>query len=1180
MILFEKGENLVSLETYQGQDVIVRNYVDGADVKDYINTVLVAKYFPRVPMNDLKVGEMGLISEYMANIVDDGSYGTAVALNEAFITRSILDESIYSAAATFDLGYEMAVPASVPVTLEISYDDILNYAVNKQVYIDKDTKFLINGHVFVLDYDVRLTYTYIGGLIRFSAAYDMSEYNPVATATTPYIICRVEGQFVTLEVTVREYTRTYQTEQITNNLVFTASPIDLPFSDMICGLKASYLYNGEKQLMTNKPKYAIALSTPFLYHRMKDENTIQVSFASGKNKWRPEFNSQIEFTLYTTHGDDANFQMSSKDMECSVVRTGDRFIYNADLRMVAYPHGDSQGGLDQPNIEMVRQDTILAFNTAHVLMTDDDISLFFETYAKRYGTVAKFFKRRDDPTGRLFGMFNIINKDNYIYETLTARGLLKVNNNGTNMIEPGVNGSYTDQFKEITLYSGDLWKYYDFTEDELDQHTTLTLMGGNMGTPHSIPEEDVENVFVNPFIMKINRYPGLVSYYNPLINYNGVMKQEKFEENVLDHFQVTYIEMYRGIGENRYKVRVMVVPTTQEDTYNEYDPDRRFKYNYFSNPDDTYYVSFSKANLNDDPNTNNGEDIMNPDGTLNPNYKRSLVEYMKDTYGIFPSDGNTVYNTDVTETESDGFFGKYVYNSVKGYIRITPDLFPLRLVLSAETSVETCYTEMVCVNEENGVYTFETELKTENDVGLVQGQEVLTILLGDSPYGTKAIQGKTPTAAEGTTYVMSSNTKLHVYTIYKPVNSDAITIDPAKDKKMFFDASNGTPPITNKVKLIPEIFDMRLNAIVHQIQTMNPMKQQGIIDDNFYVENMDDHQKYRFRGEDMNPQWQITTGAPTSEAYLFQFKFSAPPSIYNADPVLFSKNISAAFACIPFADGTYKAEIEDESTVISGETGSTYQYVKSSDRWLLLGSPSLFNEPSFRGWNVTDVFLNDYAQFDLLEHWTQMRSTVIFNGNLKDGYRVDVGLVPYLRYDLCQDPEKVAFVIKAMVAQYKSMTENIQDRLEENVGVDFKLYNTCGRGVFYKIGVNSPEHPNWTRMDKISIRIKFILGVREEVLYQDTEDAVKDHIKSYIENLDITQAEIFNVSNLQTSIENSIPNVKYLIFLGINDYDPTYQRIKLDDPYKIDMTMYEYQIYVPEFLTINRDNILITHGTE
>lgn len=1169
----------MAIETYSGNDVIVRRYIDSADVKDYISTILVKKYFPRIPINDLKVGEMGLISEYMANIVDDGSYGTALALNESFITRAILDESIYSAAATFDLGYEMAVPAEVPVTLEIAYDDIINYAVDRQVYIDKDTKILINGHAFVLDYDIRLTYTYIGGLIRFNAAYDMSEFNPVAKEITPYIVCRVKGKFVTLEVRAREYKRTYQQEQITNNLVFTASPIDLPFSDMICGLTASYVYNGESQLMTNKPKYALPLTTPFLYHRMKDENTIEVSFSSSKNTWRPEFNSMINFTIYTTHGNDANFTLSTQDMECTVVRTGDRFIYNEDLRMVAYPHGDAVQGLDQPDIEMVRQDTILAFNTAHILMTDDDISLQFENYAKRYNTVAKFFKRRDDPTGRLFGMFNIIHKDNYIYETLTARAVFRITPDGMNMIESGINGSTTEKFKEITLYSGDLWKYYDLTESELDQHTTMTLLGGNLGKKHSIPEEEYENVYVNPFIMKINRYPGLVSYYNPLINYIGMMHQDQYEENVLDHFQVTYIEMYRGIGENSYRVRIVLVPSTQEETYNEYDPDRNFKYNYFSNPDDTYYVSFSKENLNiDDVNTNNGEERVLPDGTLNPDYKRSLVEYMKDAYGIFPSDGNTIYNTDITDVEADGFMGKYVYNEVKGYIRITPDIFPLRVVLSAETTSETCYIEMVCTDEREGTYTFETEIKTENDVGVVLGQEVLTVLLGDKPYEMKEIPGKTPIGAkEGSTYVMTSNTKLHVYTIYKPANSDAIVIDPAKDKKMNFDAINGTPQITSRVKLHPEIFDMRLNAIVHQIQSMNSLKQQGEITNNFYVQNMDDGQKYRYRDEN-TPQWQVTSGTPTSDTYLFQFKFSAPPSLYNADPVLFSKNLTAAYCCIAYSDGTYSADVQDESTIICAETGSTYQYVKSTDRWLLLGSPSLFNDPSFRGWNVTDTFLNDYDQFDLLEHWTQMRSTVIFNGDLEKGYRVDVGLVPFLRYDLCLDPEKVSFVIKAMVTQYKTMTEVIQDRLEENTSVDFKLYNTCGRGVFYKIGVNSAEHPNWTRMDKISIRIKFILGVREEVLYQDTEDAVKDHIKAYIEDLDIDRANIFNVSNLQTSIENNVPNVKYLIFLGINDYDSTYQRIKLDDPYKVDMTMYEYQIYVPEFLTINRKNIEIIRG--
>lgn len=1166
----------MAIESYNNNASIVRNYIDASDVKSYVNDVLVHKYFQRIPISDLKVGELGLISEYMSDIVEDGSYSTALALNESFITRAVLDESIYASAATFDLGYEYAIPAAVPIYLQVNYEDIMRYAVDHQVYIDKDTKILINDMEYTLDYDIRLTYTYIGGRINFSAVYVMDEYNPVSKVWSPYIPCRMMENWVLLSITVREYRRTYQDALITDNMLFTASPIDLPFPDMICGITGYYIQNNEKKLMTNKVKYSIPTNSPFFFHRLKNENTIEISFASGKKYWKPDFNTKIDFTIYTTQGKKGNFPIVMTQ-ESSVVSTGERYIYNQDIRMVAMAYGQSAGGLDQPDIEMVRNDTIMAFNTAHVLMTDNDISLYFENYAKRYNTVAKFFKRRDDPTGRLFGMFNIINKDGYIFETLTAKGVFNVGG-PDNMIVNEVNGTTDAQHQITTLFSGDMWRYYDWSEDDLNKRSVMTLLPDNLGKEHQVSEDDEENVFVSPFIMRINRYPGLVTYYNPLINFAGLMKQEFFEFNLIDHFLVSQIAIFRGIGENRYRVQVIVSPSVREENYNDYDKNKNYKYSYFSNPNDVHRVSFSEAKINiDNVNVSNGEPEYLEDGTLNPDYRKSLSQWIREEVGKYPVNGCTVYNTDVKKTDINGFAGKYVYNLAREFIAITPDIFPLRIVVSAETTKETCYTELICIGEDRGEYFYEGYINSTDDITIVQGHEVVGITCGTDPYDTKAITGSTPTAPPGTTYVFSTNTKMHVYVLHKPVNGDNIIIDPKKDKRFNFDETSGTPAITTQVKLHPEVFDMRLNAIVKHIQSVNSLKNQGEFTNDFYVKNTDDNQHYRWRAEE-TPQWQATAGSPLDESYLFDFSFNHPPTIYNSDPVLFSHNISAAYACIPFPDGSYSTVVENEATVMNTNTGSTYQYNQSTNRWLLVGSSALFNDPSFRGWHVTDIFLNEYERFDLLQQWTQMRSTVIFNGSISSGYRVDVGLIPMLRYDLCKDPDKVEYVIKAMIEQYQTMTELIRDRLEENTGIDFKLYNTCGRGLFYKIGVESADDPHWTRLDSVSLKIKFILGVHEEILYQDTMDAVKDHIKAYIENLDIDEATIFNVSNLQTSIENNIPNVRYLIFLGINDYDSTYQRIRLDDPYKIDMTTLMHQLYCPEFLTINRDNIEIIRG--
>ncbi len=387
--------------------------------------------------------------------------------------------------------------------------------------------------------------------------------------------------------------------------------------------------------------------------------------------------------------------------------------------------------------------------------------------------------------------------------------------------------------------------------------------------------------------MKINRYPGLVSYYNPLINYNSIMKQDFYEDAVLDHFIVTHIDIYRGIGENQYRISVRLVPSTPEGTYDEKDDFKNFKYNYFSDAGNTYSFSFAEAginvvsptNPNGNVNLNNGQQEVDADGNPNPNYLRSITEYLQDAYSITPANGCTVYDTDVLVPDSTGFEGKYVFNTHRDFIAVYPTLFPLRVVLSSETTLETNYTEMVCVDDYNGTYTFECYIETVNDVRVVQGNEVLCILLGERPYETKNIPGTTPTADAGTTFVFTSDTKMHIYTLFKSPLQDGVVINPSTDKGMYFDFNSGTPPIS--LTLPTEIRDARFNAIVKHLQSTNStFTQDADFNNQFFVTNTQDTTgtRYRWIADDpTGPDWATNTTDTPNVKYDFSFNFN--PSI-------------------------------------------------------------------------------------------------------------------------------------------------------------------------------------------------------------------------------------------------------------------------------------------------------------
>ena len=84
------------LETYNNQDIIVRNYVDNFSVKDYIVNGLIPKAFPNIPINKLNAGFVGVVSEYLSQAIEDSYYTSSLMLNENFITKAILPNSIYA----------------------------------------------------------------------------------------------------------------------------------------------------------------------------------------------------------------------------------------------------------------------------------------------------------------------------------------------------------------------------------------------------------------------------------------------------------------------------------------------------------------------------------------------------------------------------------------------------------------------------------------------------------------------------------------------------------------------------------------------------------------------------------------------------------------------------------------------------------------------------------------------------------------------------------------------------------------------------------------------------------------------------------------------------------------------------------------------------------------------------
>lgn len=563
------------LEKVGDEDIIVRNYVDNFNIKEYIQEVLVPEAFPDIPMNKLNIGFTGVISEYISQGIED-SVGTAsLMLNESFITKAVLPESIYAEAAKYDLGYSFAVPSKCNFALQLYLEDLLNYSETvsgstlMRYKLDKDTQIVLGDTIYRLDYDIYIDHQVIDGRRVYSVYYNTGDTNSISDISNKFIKYQVSsiGWFV-LFLEMKEFNRTADEVDITDNTLTTNSDITLKWTNQIAGLDLTYVSpTGQELSMKLKPQYSKAESTPFVWYRFINDNTIKLSFTSNSKYWVPEFNSKIDYCIYTTHGASANFTSYDRKTGVPVKACSDNYSYNEDTQMVAICYSGSTGGTDKGDIEDLRNEVILAANSINVLNTDTDLDYWFENFGKRYGTISKFFKRRDDPTGRLWSQFVAIKDGTYIYPTNTL-----------NLVASSEQFDFvnTDGYgldSEFIIKPGHIWEYDDTDDEPVCRNRVRMVEGSNgyaMITDDALPliTSSRQFMFVNPFYIKIHRDPTIMTCYNYLIDETAWPETIDLGTTCIYQFQMAQFSIKRTISntnKNMYHIEAIVVPTVNDD---------------------------------------------------------------------------------------------------------------------------------------------------------------------------------------------------------------------------------------------------------------------------------------------------------------------------------------------------------------------------------------------------------------------------------------------------------------------------------------------------------------------------------------------------------------------------------------------------------------------------------------
>lgn len=211
--------------------------------------------------------------------------------------------------------------------------------------------------------------------------------------------------------------------------------------------------------------------------------------------------------------------------------------------------------------------------------------------------------------------------------------------------------------------------------------------------------------------------------------------------------------------------------------------------------------------------------------------------------------------------------------------------------------------------------------------------------------------------------------------------------------------------------------------------------------------------------------------------------------------------------------------------------------------------------PQLKGYSCTNRY-SAMEPINLFYNYSQvMNSIVLLDGKIRENHLFTIKGVPLVKYSYLNDVDRCNELIE-FIQYRKAYIDTALSVLENSFNIDFKFFNTYGPSQTFTIGHQKEG------LDKVNISIKFkiktVPGYDKNIKTYITRD-----IKAYMEN--INNLTDCHMSNLTAYIKNKYKSdLEFIEFIGINDYDSTFQYIEREEMEVIEQ--------VPEFLTINLGN--------
>lgn len=515
---------------------------------EWLNNI--QNFFPNEDPTLLKASLFGYCNEIMANEIKNSVYHKNFIYDEHLLATASTAKSIYNFAKLYNINPDLATPAQISVNLSMKKSDIQSSSLLKPIgdkilsdsdsvsefVIPKTTVFTINTFQFMLPYDVQLLFTY-NNITREStvtAKYIVdNNVFPFYNLTSSYIKTwenTVEGEkYIYLKLELFQLLMKSKAMLVTNQDISDTLTFKFSYEKQLAYFDVFVEEDGKKEKIQALFNDSSSLNNGEKYcnYNLLDDNSIEITFLSLFNSYRPAYNSRLILDIYYTDGKDANFG----SFKTSQVNFGSATPISS-IPMIISPLTDCYSGKDKPSLLELKKKIIEANLLRNVIVTDGDLNIFFNNI-DNIETInesrIQFYKKRNDVLRRVYSAFLLLRDSNKM--VIPTRTMDKLRISETQLKE--INGIIPE--RSVVIYDINADNYFLATKEvEIRKYKnnenyilysipyTLCIENGD------ILMSNYYKTFINKDI-KFNE-----QYINPLVPYKFIITSFNISRNSLN----------------------------------------------------------------------------------------------------------------------------------------------------------------------------------------------------------------------------------------------------------------------------------------------------------------------------------------------------------------------------------------------------------------------------------------------------------------------------------------------------------------------------------------------------------------------------------------------------------------------------------------------------------------------